>query len=170
MIYYNRNNAIFVSFDNTQETRVATDASPMGCRSSLDTKTQRRRTTSGICIVYIIWNSTKLFKIIKRCIRNNIRYKKFNKYLYGRDFTIISDYEPLKIIFSPEKPIPILAAIQIQRWALTLSTYRYKIQHRKGKNMVVSDYLSRFAVSRSMAPNYYSIKSMIETDVLPLNY
>jgi hypothetical protein len=32
---------------------------------------------------------------------------------------------------------------RIQRWALLLSAYKYKLKHRKGTEMLVPDYMSR---------------------------
>ena len=55
---------------------------------------------------------------------------KFHQYLYGRKFTLITDHKPLTAIFSSKKGIPILAATQLQRWALLLSGYDYNICFR----------------------------------------
>ena len=49
--------------------------------------------------------------------------KKFHNYLFGRKFTIESDFQPLYYLFSESKGVPQLASARIQRWALTLSTY-----------------------------------------------
>ena len=53
--------------------------------------------------------------------------KKFHEYLYGRNFTIKSDHQPLSYLFSENKGIPQLASARIQRWALALSAYNYTI-------------------------------------------
>lgn len=69
--------------------------------------------------------------------------KKFNKYLFGRKFTINSDHEPLQFIFSNNKGIPITANARLQRWAIILSGYDYNIRYLKGKNISNADGLSR---------------------------
>ena len=53
--------------------------------------------------------------------------KRFHKYLYGREFTLITDNQPLSRIFAENKEIPTRAALLLQRWGLILSAYRYKI-------------------------------------------
>ena len=49
--------------------------------------------------------------------------KRFHQYLYGRNFTLITDHKPLLAILGPKKGIPSLAAAHMQRWADFLSAY-----------------------------------------------
>ena len=65
---------------------------------------------------------------------------KFHRYLYGRQFIIESDHQTL---FGASKVIPPLASSRIQRWALTLSAYRYSIRYKAGKSLGNADALSR---------------------------
>ena len=44
---------------------------------------------------------------------------------------------------SEKKGIPALAALRIQRWALTLSAYKYKISYKAGQTNGNADGLSR---------------------------
>lgn len=69
--------------------------------------------------------------------------KKFHKYLYGRKFTLITDHKPLTAIFNTQTAIPSLAALRMQRWALTLLSYNYDIVYRKSKEHGNADALSR---------------------------
>ena len=68
---------------------------------------------------------------------------KFHHYLYGRQFTIVSDHRPLQHLFNQTKSVPAMASARIQRWALTLSAYNYNIQYRPGKQLANADLLSR---------------------------
>ena len=69
--------------------------------------------------------------------------KKFHQYLSGKPFTIYSDHQPLKYLFSESRQVPVMAASRIQRWALTLGAYEYTIQYRPGSKMCNADALSR---------------------------
>ena len=69
--------------------------------------------------------------------------KKFHNYIYGHHFTIQSDHKPLSFLFHEQKGIPQLASARIQRWALTLATYRYSIRYKAGKSLGNADCLSR---------------------------
>ena len=68
---------------------------------------------------------------------------KFHNYLYGRQFQIESDHQPLAYLFNENRLIPQMASSRIQRWALKLSTYQYSIRYKAGKSLNNADALSR---------------------------
>ena len=54
--------------------------------------------------------------------------KRFQLYLYGRKFTLVTDdHQPLTRIFGPKSSIPSLTAARLQRWAVLLSGYDFHI-------------------------------------------
>ena len=59
--------------------------------------------------------------------------KCFHQYLFGNHFVLYSDHKPLERLLNESAPIPQMASSRIQCWALTLSSYRYTIQHRPGQ-------------------------------------
>ncbi|KAK3745704.1 hypothetical protein QZH41_007913 [Actinostola sp. cb2023] len=69
--------------------------------------------------------------------------KKFRQYLLGRNFTLLTDHQPLVKLFGENKGIPQLAAARIKRWALILSAYRYQVEYITSKENACADYLSR---------------------------
>ncbi|KAL5517655.1 hypothetical protein EMCRGX_G003243 [Ephydatia muelleri] len=75
--------------------------------------------------------------------------KKFHQYLYGRKFVVHSDHKPLQFLFKEDKPVPTMASARIQRWALTLSAYDYRIVFRAGKENSNTDGLSRLPLRES---------------------
>lgn len=64
--------------------------------------------------------------------------EKFNDYLYGNHFTVITDSNPLTYILTTAK----LDATSY-RWLSALSTFSFKLQYRAGKQNVDADSLSR---------------------------
>ena len=72
--------------------------------------------------------------------------KKFQLYLYLKEFTLVTDHKPLTVLFNPTKAIPGMASARMQRWALFLMDYRYKIQFRRTGSYANADALSRLPI------------------------
>ena len=72
--------------------------------------------------------------------------KRFNTYVYGRHFRLITDHEPLISIFGPKKGIANTTAARLQRYALFLAGYNYDIVYRNTKKHGNADCLSRLPV------------------------
>ncbi|KAJ0039446.1 hypothetical protein NL108_014130 [Boleophthalmus pectinirostris] len=64
--------------------------------------------------------------------------EKFSDYLYGTDFTVVTDSNPLTYILTSAK----LDATSY-RWLSALSTFSFQLQYRAGKQNVDADALSR---------------------------
>ena len=69
--------------------------------------------------------------------------KRFHIYLYGRWFTLITDHKPLTAIFHPEKGVPAMTAARLQRYALFLAGFDYKIEYKSTTEHCNADGLSR---------------------------
>ena len=93
----------------------------------------------------IAYASKKLLKreqnysvIERECLGLIFGVKKFQKYLYGKEFVINTDHAPLTHIQTKKIESP-----RIMRWAMFLQNYKFKIKSIKGIDNVVADYLSR---------------------------
>ena len=95
---------------------------------------------------------------------------KFHQYLYGRQFTLVTDHRPLCRILGHDQGIPTLAAARMQRWVLILSTYQYKLEFTPGVQNQCADCMSRLPLSSSLRDN--AEKSgcvlLLNTSVLPV--
>ena len=69
--------------------------------------------------------------------------RKFQQFLYGRRITLLTDYQPLTLLFGSKKAIPAVAASRIQRWAIQLSPYQCYMKYHKSKQNANADALSR---------------------------
>ena len=76
---------------------------------------------------------------------------KFHQYVYGREFTLYTDHKPLIHLFNESKSVPVMASARLQRWALTLSAYKYTIKYKSGKQQGNVDALSTFPLPDSPA-------------------
>lgn len=60
-------------------------------------------------------------------------------YLYGAQFTLVTDHKPLEWIFNNPKSKP---PARIERWGLRMQSYNFIIQYKSGKDNP-ADYMSR---------------------------
>ena len=67
----------------------------------------------------------------------------------GRQFNLITDHKPLVHLFGESQGIPTMASARLQRWALTMSGYDYKIVYKSGKEICNADGLSRLPLPDS---------------------
>ena len=76
--------------------------------------------------------------------------KRFHEYLYTRKFTVINDYQPLKLIFGK---FVVNCLPQIQRFFLCLQKYEFDLKYSPGKTMLVLDALS-WAYIKNSKPEF----------------
>ncbi|UYV74269.1 K02A2.6-like, partial [Cordylochernes scorpioides] len=88
---------------------------------------------------------------------------KFHQFIYGRQFTLITDHKPLVSILGPRAGIPTLSTPRLQRWGLTLAAYTYEIKFRRTQDHGNAD-LSRLPVESDETPvlNQTFILSYVE--------
>ena len=97
--------------------------------------------------------------------------QKFHAYLYGRPFILFTDHKPLTTILAPSKSVPPLAAACLQRWALLLSSYDYRIVFRPTKAHANADGLSHLPVPYSSNEPYLpdpKLFNIQQIETLPL--
>ena len=83
----------------------------------------------------------------KEALSIHFGIKKFHRYLYARNFKLITDHKALTTILGPKKGVPRLAAARLQRWAVTSSAYTYDIEYRKSEEHAKCYILSRLPLS-----------------------
>lgn len=74
---------------------------------------------------------------------------KFHQYLYGRQFTLLTDHKPLTTILGPKRGIPVLTASRLQRWAIQLSAYQFDIKYKTSADNANADFLSRLPLEET---------------------
>ena len=73
---------------------------------------------------------------------------KFHEFLFGQQFTLITDNQPLPVIFGPKRTIPTIAAMRLQRWGMILAACDYTVQLKASKENGNADCLSRLSWPR----------------------
>ena len=74
----------------------------------------------------------------KECLALIWAVTKFQRYLYGKEFIVETDHEPLTYLNKAKQ-----TNAKLMRWALALQPFRFRIQAIKGSENVGADYLSR---------------------------
>ena len=79
------------------------------------------------------------YSVIEReCLAIVWAVQRYEPFLYGKEFTIETDHQPLKCVQRSN-----VANGRIMRWALALQQYRYRIEVIQGSKNVGADFLSR---------------------------
>ena len=145
---------ILVHYDPKKELRLTCDASDYGLGVML-THIMPDKSEKPISFASRTLNDTerKYSQIEKEGLAIIYALSKYNQYLYGRNFTLVTDHKPLVNIFHPKKGIPLYSANRLRRWAVILSNYQYEIEYVKSHENK-ADFLSRLPLkSDSLLPN-----------------
>ena len=158
---------LLVHYDNNKPLKLACDASSIGL---------------GVVISHVMDDDSEhpiafASRRLTKCERNysqiekealSIIYgvKKFNQYLYGRKFTLVTDHKPLLAILGPKAQVPALAAARMQRWAILLAGYDYELEFRCSKDHANADALSRLPCDKLTGAEPTELESDIYTVML----
>ena len=133
-------------FNTRSTTEVIVDASPVGLAAIL---TQKKTIDENPKI--IAFASRSLTDVERRYSQTEKeglaivwRCEHFNLYLSGHRFHLITVHKPLELIFNNPKSKP---PARIERWALRLQAYDYKIIYRPGKIILPTIYPDILKVS-----------------------
>lgn len=130
-------------FRRDAETYIYTDSSGVGLGAVLIQKHREKQQDGTISLVprIIAFASKSLTEVEERYAQTHREalavvwgVEHFFMYLFGTDFIIMSDHEPLKFIFGPRPKL--LAKRMMTRaegWALRLQPYRFKLRFVPGQ-------------------------------------
>lgn len=92
--------------------------------------------------------------------------KKFDLYLKGRTFTLVTDHKPLISIFNPNKTAGSIYADRMTRWALILCNYNYDIKYRTSQHNAAADFPSRLPIKNNNEEDKINLEGNINSIVL----
>ncbi|GBM62057.1 Transposon Tf2-9 polyprotein, partial [Araneus ventricosus] len=127
---------VLAFFDPKIESEIVADASPFGLGAVL----QQRGKPIAFASSTLTPAQRNYAHIEKELLAVVYGCKKFHQYVYGTKFKIYSDHKPL--IAMSKKPLSAMSS-RMQRFYLQLQCYDYEIFYKPGKEMFVSDTLSR---------------------------
>ena len=131
--------APILSYPNFQETfSLYTDASNTGIGAILAQHIDGCEKTIAYASRSLKPHERKYATIDRECLALVWGIKHFRPYLYGREFEVITDHNPLKWLDNAKDPHS-----RLSRWSLSLQSYAFTIKHRPGKSHGNVDTLSR---------------------------
>ncbi|CAI6349493.1 unnamed protein product [Macrosiphum euphorbiae] len=141
-------NKVLVHYNPNLELIVASDASPFGVGAVLSHIMPDGSEKPIAFASRTLSASEKNYaQIDKEALALVFAIKYFHQFVYGREFILRTDHKPLVSIFGEKKGIPLMSAHRLQRYAIFLSSYTYKIEFIKGLENGNADALSRLPLS-----------------------
>ncbi|XP_037924372.1 uncharacterized protein K02A2.6-like [Hermetia illucens] len=155
-------------YDHTKPLYLATDASDVGLGAVLY---HQDEANNELPIAYASRKlneaEQKYATIDKEALAIFFAVKKFDPYLRGTKFTLITDHKPLQHLLGDKRNLQKIVNNRLTRWALMLGAYNYDIQYHQGKYNILADCLSRLpnaheAISEE-AQKIHKIYAVIQT-------
>ena len=135
--------------DKAKETFVVVDASPVGVSAILSQKTKDGDINNPQIIAYasraLTDTEKRYFQTEKEALSIVWAVEHFHLFLFGSEFTLITDHKPLEIIYGQSTA---KTSARIERWVLRLQPYAFKIIYKSGASNP-ADYLSRHPTNES---------------------
>ena len=145
---------VLTHYDPNLPIRLASDASPYGIGAVLS---HVLTTGEERPIAFASRTLTKAeqgySQIDKEALAIVWAVKRFNIYLYGRHFELVTDHQPLVSIFHPAKSIPVMTAARLQRYAIYLSSHSYTIVYKNTTDHANADSMSRLPLPCTEPPS-----------------
>ncbi|KYO38141.1 nectin-3 isoform B [Alligator mississippiensis] len=116
---------------------VATDASDSGLGAVLLQEHQETRHPMVYLSRKLIPQEQNLSSIKKECLAIIWALNKLRPYLWGQQFTVLSDHAPLQWLQTMQN-----TDAKLQRWAWQLQEFNFTVKHIKGSQNMIADALS----------------------------
>ena len=128
-------------FDSSKNTELYVDAFPFGLGAILTQTTPCQQDTKVIAYASrsLTYTESQYSQIERESLAIVYGIEHFHIYLYGHEFTLVTDYKPLELIYRNPKSRP---SARLERWCLRLQDYTFQVKYQTGPANP-SDYLSR---------------------------
>lgn len=126
-----KSSEVLANFDPEKQLILTCDASDYGISAILSHATEKGERPIAYASKTLTAAERKYAAIDKEARAIIFGVTKYYDYLYGRNFILKTDHQPLVRIFGPKKGIPMMATRRLQRYAIFLSAFKYQIMYTK---------------------------------------
>ncbi|XP_055493550.1 uncharacterized protein K02A2.6-like [Leucoraja erinacea] len=156
---------LLVHYDMTRKMKLACDAASYGVGAVISHVMNDGQEKPIAFASRTLSSSERNYaQIEKEALSIVFRIKKFHQFLLSKPFTLVTDHKLLLVILGPKSDIPSMNASRMQRWAILLSQYDYKVKYRSSKCNTVADALSRLPCENSDVGSENSIYTLQVVD------
>ena len=139
-------------FDPKKPTSIFVDGSPIGLGAVL---TQKDVSTNEVTPLHyasspLTPTQARYPQIDREALSVYWAVKRFHLFIYGGEFKVITDHQPLVSLFNNPTSKP---SARIERWLMELQQYRFTVEYRPGASNP-ADYASRHPVGDLESHNY----------------
>ena len=149
--------ATLAHYDDKLPLVLTTDASPVGLGACLSQKVTEDSKSVLKPLYYASCSlkpcETRYAQVDREGLAVYWAVKHFRQFLLGRFFELHTDCSALKRIYGPKNDLGGCASGRLNRWAVALSDYNFKVVHIKGSKNNICDSLSRLPVGSSATVN-----------------
>lgn len=160
---------ILTHYDHTKPIVISCDASPYGVGGVLSHIINGKEHPVMFVSGTLKPSEKNYSQLHREALAIIYSVRKFHKYIYGLEFTIESDHQPLREIFSTNKQLPSVASNRLHRWAIFLASYNYNIKYKNGSKMCHADALSRLPMAQETDDESDSINILNICHDLPIS-
>ncbi|RUS70453.1 hypothetical protein EGW08_021782 [Elysia chlorotica] len=123
---------LLVHFDPNKQLILTCDASPRGVGAILSHRDQQGERPIAYASRSLNAAEQNYAQIDREALSLIFGVTKFRKYIIGHQIELYTDHKPLLGLFGEHKAFPENASARVQRWALILSGYSYRLAYRPG--------------------------------------
>ena len=155
-------------YDVSKETVVEADSSSFGLGGVLLQYDNDRNLRPIAFCSRTLTNSEKNYaQIEKECLASTYACEKFDKYLMGIDkFTLYTDHKPLIPLMNTKDLTD--TPLRCQRLLIRLMRYKFTAIHKPGKQMQISDTLSRSPCVDEISATEFEVDSYVNAKAWPV--
>ena len=152
------NSRTLVHYDETLPLVLSCDASSYGAGAVLSHVINGKHQPIAFASCTLTETQRNYSQLEKEAFSIIFGLKRFHQYLCGRSFTILTDNRPLLTLLGPHRAVPAHTASRLQRWALILASYHYKIEYRSTAAHADADSMSRLPLPQTWSPKSENVE------------